>query len=435
MTSPSAQAVELLNQAYIRHFPEEALRSINRLSISEVADFLQQQSTVDKIRIWNGLLVDNASRLLTLLPAAVVKTLIQEGEPSHTARILVRVEKDQRDDLLSQVDKFRQRELMTLVDYPADSAGALMDTRFLTLVSDYSVRDAFNKIKRFKPDFTQQLYTVDADGVLSGRIELHQLALANEQDELSTLIEPIHAVVETTATREEVIDQLENQKISDLPVVDINGKLVGVVRHDTLLDAFRQETSADLMTMVGANRNEQALSKISFVVRKRLPWLTINLFTAFLAAAVVGIFEGIIAKFTALAILLPVVAGQSGNTGAQALAVTMRGLALREIGESQWLRVARKEIGAAFINGCAIAAFTSLAVFFWSSSTGLAFVIGISMVIAMVAAAFAGVLIPITLSALGQDPAQSSSILLTTVTDVVGFSTFLGIATALSGIL
>jgi magnesium transporter len=191
----------------------------------------------------------------------------------------------------------------------------------------------------------------------------------------------------------------------------------------------------DILTMVGASRDERALSSVLFVVRKRLPWLSINLLTAFLAAAVVGLFEDTIARFTALAVLLPVVAGQSGNTGAQALAVTMRGLVLREIGTSQWLRVARKEVGAGFWNGVAIALMTSAGVLFWSSSMGLALVIGVSMVIAMVAAGFSGVVIPVVLSKLGQDPAQSSSIILTTVTDVVGFFAFLGIATMLSDLL
>ena len=238
-----------------------------------------------------------------------------------------------------------------------------------------------------------------------------------------------------TATREEVVQQLEQHRITDLPVVDLSGRLIGIIRYDALMTAVREESSIDIQTMVGASRDERALSKVSFVVRKRLPWLSINLLTAFLAATVVGLFEGTIAKFTALAVLLPVVAGQSGNTGAQALAVTMRGLALREIGTSQWMRVARKEIGAAFVNGIAIAVLTGAGVFVWSSSVGLVMVIGVSMVISMLAAALSGVIIPIVLSSLGQDPAQSSSIILTTVTDVVGFFSFLGIATMLSGML
>jgi magnesium transporter len=237
------------------------------------------------------------------------------------------------------------------------------------------------------------------------------------------------------ASREEVVEQLEKYKLADIPVVDVNGKLVGVIRYNALVNAVREETSADILTMVGVSKNESALSKARFVVRKRLPWLEINLLTAFLAASVVGIFEGTIAKFTALAVLLPVVAGQSGNSGAQALAVTMRGLALREIHTWHWRKVALKEIGAGFINGLAIALTTALGVFVWSRSSGLSLVIAVSMVISMMAAAVAGVIIPMVLSAVGQDPAQSSSIILTTITDVVGFFSFLGIATLLSGML
>jgi magnesium transporter len=174
---------------------------------------------------------------------------------------------------------------------------------------------------------------------------------------------------------------------------------------------------------------------VSFAVRKRLPWLQINLATAFLAATVVGLFEGIVARFTALAVLLPVVAGQSGNTGAQALAVTMRGLALREIRPRQWLRISLKEVSVAFLNGLAVAITTSLAVYIWSGSLGLALVIGLSMVISMIAAGLSGAAIPMILISMGQDPAQSSSIILTTVTDVVGFFSFLGIATVLASML
>jgi magnesium transporter len=166
-----------------------------------------------------------------------------------------------------------------------------------------------------------------------------------------------------------------------------------------------------------------------------LPWLEINLATAFLAASVVGLFEGTIARFTALAVLLPVVAGQSGNTGAQALAVTMRGLAMREIRIGQWPRLLQKESRVALLNGIAVSLTTAAGVFLWSRSPGLALVIGISMVLSMIAAGMAGVLIPTVLTTMGQDPAQSSSIILTTVTDVVGFASFLGIATLLAALL
>jgi magnesium transporter len=187
--------------------------------------------------------------------------------------------------------------------------------------------------------------------------------------------------------------------------------------------------------MVGASKDERATSSSWFALRKRMPWLQINLLTAFMAAAVVGIFEGTIAKFTALAVLLPVVAGQSGNAGAQALAVTMRGLALREIRIGQWMKVTLKEVNTGFWNGVAVAITCGIGVYFWSGQVGLVIVIASSMIIAMVMAGMAGALVPITLKRLGQDPAVASSIVLTTVTDIAGFFSFLGIATLLSGML
>ncbi|NKB81399.1 MAG: hypothetical protein GKS05_05830 [Nitrospirales bacterium] len=184
--------------------------------------------------------------------------------------------------------------------------------------------------------------------------------------------------------------------------------------------------------MVGVSADERALSTPWFAVKKRLPWLQINLLTAFLAAFVVGLFESTIAQFTALAVLLPVVAGQSGNTGAQSLAVVMRGLALRDIRPSQWGTVSRKEVAVAFINGVAVAATTCLGVYLWSQSLGLTMIIGVSMILSMTIAGLSGAIIPIILRSLNQDPAQSSSIILTTVTDVFGFLSFLGLATLFS---
>jgi magnesium transporter len=220
-----------------------------------------------------------------------------------------------------------------------------------------------------------------------------------------------------------------------LPVLDVHGRLIGAIRHDALLKTLEEAVSVDIQMMVGAGREERALSPLQFAVKKRLPWLQINLATAFLAAAVVGLFESTIAQFTALAVLLPVVAGQSGNAGAQALAVTMRGLALREISTRHWFRVLFKEMNVGIVNGLAIALTTGVAVLLWSKSTGLALVICIAMILSMVVAGLAGSVIPIALTRLGQDPAQSSSIILTTVTDIAGFMSFLGIATLLASLL
>lgn len=435
MTANAMHAVHALNQAYLQLHPVEALHAINKLSVKDVARFLQQQSASDMVSLWDKLTLDTATAVLQQLPESHARQIMQRGEPVQTARMLMRLNADDRQHFMTYVGSSRQRELNSLVEYPEDSAGSLMDPRFIPLYETLSVREALHRIRKLKPRFTRQLYIIDADGKLQSMVEIHRLAMAEASAKLAELTQPVPALVMATATREEVVGQLEQHRITDLPVVDLEGRLIGIIRYDTLMEVVREESSVDILTMVGASRDERALSKISFVVRKRLPWLSINLLTAFLAASVVGLFESTIAKYTALAVLLPVVAGQSGNTGAQALAVTMRGLALREIGTSQWMRVARKEIGAAFINGVAIALMTGIGVLVWSSSMGLMMVIGSSMVIAMLAAGFAGVVIPMILSSIGQDPAQSSSIILTTVTDIVGFFAFLGIATMLSGML
>src|SRR5690606_15509266 len=225
---------------------------------------------------------------------------------------------------------------------------------------------------------------------------------------------------------------MEQHRLASLPVVGFDRRLLGIIRYDGLVRAAQQALTDDLQRMVGAGSEERALSSPWLTMKSRLPWLLINLVTAFAAASVVGVFDETIARFTALAVLLPVVAGQSGNTGAQALAVTSRGLALREIRTSHWLRVTTKEVGAAAVNGVAIAAVTSAGVWIWSHNLGLCAVISISMVISMVLAAISGAVIPIILAALGRDPATASSIILTTVTDIVGFFSFLGLATVLA---
>ena len=435
MDSNAMPAVQALNHAFLHRHPLPARQALNQLSVDDIAELMQAQDATDMVSVWNGLMLDVAASVLQRLPEINARQILQRADPVHTSRVLIRLAEQDRQQLMRLVDNARQRELSSLVQYPDGSAGSLMDPRFLPLYETHTVKEVLHRIRKFKPHFSRQIYTIDEEGRLQRMVEMHKLVLGEGEDELAALSQSVPAMVVATASREEVVKQLETQRVNDLPVVDIAGRLIGVIRYDALIEAVREESSVDILTMVGASRDERALSKISFVVRKRLPWLSINLLTAFLAASIVGLFESTIAQFTALAVLLPVVAGQSGNTGAQALAVTMRGLALREIGASHWLRVARKEVGAAFINGAAIALMTAAGVLVWSSSVGLALVIGSSMVIAMIAAAFSGVVIPVMLSSLGQDPAQSSSIILTTVTDVVGFFAFLGIATLLSSML
>jgi len=428
-------AVEALSLRYLLDYPGEAARELERLDTQEIATLLAQQPLHAVVPVWEQLTSDVEQAVIGLLPDPMVRHLLSELEPALAVALLGRLEPEQRQCSLALLDPQVSSELAKLMDYPVDSAGQLMDPRVVVLRAELTAQEALTRLRSLKRRDVHEFFLIDDDGRLEGRVQIQELALAEPGTLLATLRHTITAVVNDIAQREEVVELLARSDITDLPVVDFSGRLVGVIRQSALVSAMQEEASLDIQTMVGVSKDERALSPAGFAVRKRLPWLQINLLTAFLAAAVVGLFEDTIARFTALAVLLPVVAGQSGNAGAQALAVTMRGLALREISLRHWPKVVIKEVSVGFTNGIAIAATTAIGVYFWSGSSGLVIVIVSAMIISMVAAGFAGALVPITLSRLGQDPAQSSSIILTTVTDIVGFFSFLGIATLLSGML
>ncbi len=435
MKADLSVAVQALNRRFLLDYPGEAARRIDAVPPEEAAALFASVPIHIAVPVWEHLAPDTEERLLDHLPDAIIRPLLTELEPHRSSGLLSRLDRQERERIMALLDPHVEQELRGLMGYPPDSAGNLMDPRIIPFRADMTVQETVARLRSLKQRDLRVLFLVDHESHLSGYVELHDLVLADGSRMLQSLSRPIAAAIPDLAPREEVVEKLEQFKLTVIPVVDFSGRLVGVIRQAGLVAALQEETSLDIQTMVGVSKEERALSKIPFAVRKRLPWLEINLLTAFLAASVVGLFESTIAKFTALAVLLPVVAGQSGNAGAQALAVTMRGLALREIGARHWKRVVFKEVSVGLLNGLAIAFTTGIAVFFWSNSSGLGLIIAASMVLAMIAAGFAGAIIPIMLTRLGQDPAQSSSIVLTTVTDVVGFFSFLGIASALAGII
>lgn len=427
--------VAALNERFLLDFPGEAARELESMPADDAAALLKEQPARAVVHVWEALAADVACELLSLLPAEVAQHVLAEADPIASVAALLQMDAKERDQRLMGLNSQVAQELRELMAYPENSAGRLMDPRVGPLRADMTIAEALNRLRAIRRRGLRELFVVDEAGRLTGRIEIEDLALAEHDQTLSSILRGIVAAVRDLDPREDVVEQLQSQPISVLPVVSHAGRFIGVIRQAELMSAVQKETSLDLQTMVGASADEGALSPATFAVRKRLPWLQINLLTAFLAAAVVGMFEGIIAKFTALAVLLPVVAGQSGNAGAQALAVTMRGLVLREISLRQWPRIVGKESTTGLINGLAVAATTALGVFVWSGSLGLVLVIALAMVISMVAAGLAGALVPILLRRFGQDPATASSIILTTVTDVVGFFSFLGIATLLAPML
>lgn len=415
--------------------PDESARLLETAGDEASAALLAELATDRALSVLRRLTPDRAARVLASLPEAARNALLAALNPNIAAGWLARLDPEQRDACLATIDPHLAQELRELGRYGPDTAGGLMDPRVITFRPDATVRDVIRRLRRFRDRRIYDVFLVDGEGRLVGSISLEDIVLARAATPLQSLVTTEPVRVAATSSRDEVIETFDAHRIASLPVVDFEGRLLGVLRQRELIAVAQREATADAVTMVGASGEERALSSPWFAVRKRLPWLEVNLLTAFLAASVVGLFEGTIARVTALAVLLPVVAGQSGNTGAQALAVTMRGLALREVRTRHWMRVAAKEGLAAAGNGVAVALTTAAAVFLWSRSVALASVIGISMVISMVMAGLAGAMIPMALTALKQDPAQSSSIILTTVTDVAGFFSFLGIATLMMSAL
>lgn len=429
MTGDIDQVADRLNRLFFTEHPTEAARMIEQLSLEDGAEAARRQPPAILAPVWRNLLPETAAQLLRALPDEMADDLIAATPPAQVVRLFGFMPDDEVAARLGRLEPALKTDLELMLSYPADTAGRLMNTSVATFRRDAIARDTLRQLRERGMRTARNLFLVDDAQRLTGRAALTDVALAPPGTTLGELEQPVVAAVRPIDPLGMITQAFEETGVLDLPVVDLDGVMVGAITHDDIARTIKKDATADLQTMVGASREERALSSPIFTVRKRMPWLQINLVTAFMAAAVVGVFEATIAQVTALAVLLPIVAGQSGNTGAQALAVTMRGLALREITVRQWATVMRKEVIAGFVNGLAIAVTCGIGVFIWSQSFGLVAVIMSSMVLAMVAAGFAGALIPIALTRLGQDPATSSSIILTTVTDIAGFFSFLGIAT------
>ena len=427
----AASALEAMVRAFASDHPDGAARALESLAPRAAAQLLQQLPTRIAAPVTERLSPDAAALILTVLGADGSRDLLGSLPSRQAAAILHHLEDTVREAALSGLEPDRGRAIRDLLRYSPDTAGGMMDARLTSLPIDLNVREAIAALRRARRDTLYYLYVTDRVGKLCGVLDMRELLLASPRDPLENLVKREIVTVPVDMPSDEVASLIQRRRFVALPVVDHDGHLLGVVKPDEVLEAFQQEAFGDLQKMVGAGEDERALSPVSVVVRKRLPWLIVNLGTAFLASMVVGLFESTIQKVTALAVLMPIVAGQGGNTGAQSLAVVMRGIALREILPGSIARLVRKEALGALLNGLAVACATGLAVWLWDGRIGLSLVIMLAMIVNMTAAGLFGAAIPLTLRALGRDPAQSSSIFLTTVTDVVGFAAFLGFAVLL----
>jgi magnesium transporter len=426
---------QLLHEAFFTDYHEEAAQILETFQVPDILRLMQSTTGKNVANLLACMSPVVAAEVITAMSTDLLAQTLPEMSPAIAASLLQRLDENLWNAILNRIPSRHANEIRSYMEYPPDSVGSLMDPGVFALPEDLTVEEAMAQVRSRAPKDIHDLYIVDRNHTLVGNLSVRDLLLVEPDERLQSVMHRDLSAIHPLESREQIVELFSQRLLFTIPVVDLDGHLLGVIRNQDIVKASQEDATADILTMVGANKDERPLSSVSFSVRKRLPWLQLNLLTAFLAAFVVGIFESTIAQFTALAVLLPIVAGQSGNTGAQSLAVVIRGLALRDIRPSEWFQVSGKEVFVAFLNSLAVAGVACLAVAIWSRSLGLTLVIGISMIISMVIAGLSGAMIPMALKALKQDPAQSSSIVLTTVTDVVGFLSFLGLATLFSSFL
>ncbi|HMO54881.1 MAG TPA: magnesium transporter, partial [Tepidiformaceae bacterium] len=306
----------------------------------------------------------------------------------------------------------------------------IMSRGYIALHDSISVQQAIDYLRVLRPssDRAYYLYVVDSDGRLVGTASLRDLIISAPRTPLSEITQrDIHAVA-TGTDQEEAARTLQKYNLLAVPVVDDEGRLEGVMTADDLIDVLQEEATEDMYRMVGLDEHERIFSPVQTSVRRRLPWMLVNLVTAFVAAATVGIFDGTIEQAAVLALFMPVVAGMGGNAGTQTATIAVRSIALGDLRVRDIFRACRKEILVAMSNGLAVGCAAGLGSYLWKQNTTLSMVLCAALFLNICFATLAGVLIPLGLKAARVDPALAANIFVTTVTDVMGFAIFLGLA-------
>jgi magnesium transporter len=415
---------------FFEHDLTAASRMLESMNERDAAGVLASLPTALSIRVLKNLQISFSAALLANTHETVLKSLTAQLDPQFLSTVLMHLSKESRERIRQHISGKIEIQIRDMLEYPSGSVGRVMTTDFLSFGKNESARDAISKIrslakKRFPASYA---YVVDEENHLIGVLNMRDLMIASPQTPLDSIIQKevfsIHCFVDI----QEAAGELSKRRYFAAPVVDSDNHILGIIKAERLIKGVQEGTTEDIQRMFGVGRDERAFSSILFSLKKRLLWLHINLVTAFMAAAVVAMFEGIIAKITVLAVFLPVVAGQGGNAGAQSLAVVMRGIVMREIPENKIIPLIVKEGKLGAINGAVIGIITAIVAWVWKGSPYLGLVIGLGMLFNLIFAGISGASIPLLMKKIGIDPAQSSSIILTTVTDIMGFFAFLGFA-------
>lgn len=380
----------------------ETLLHVNDEVRGELIDALDEQVL---LRATEGLAIDDLADLIDDLPGQVT------------------------DQVLASMDRQNRDRLEAVLSYPADSAGGLMDTDTVTVRPDLSL-DVVSRYLRRRgelPAGTETLFVVSRYGRYLGMLSLSKLVTLDPERDVSEVMSTGLKPIEVDASASDVAKRFQNFDLISAPVVDADNNLVGRITIDDVVDVIRDEAEHRIMSMAGLDEEEDVFAPIGRSARRRAVWLGTNLLTAVIAALVVGLFEATLSQIVALAILMPIVASMGGIGGTQTLTIVIRGLAMGQIGWANARTLLVKEAAVALINGLLWGLVLGVTAELWFGSPALGIIIGAALLLNLFGAALAGVAIPLGMRKIGIDPALAGSVVLTTITDVVGFGVFLGL--------
>ena len=421
---------------------------VAELHEADLGDLIAALDADDRVRLVELTGTDFDFSALNEVDDTVREEILEELEPETVAEGVRELESDDAVELLEGLDEKDQDEILEKLppserdalerslEYPENSAGRRMQTEFVAVPPDWSAGQAIDYL-RDTPDLPNrfyEIYPVDGAQHWQGAVSLDALLRAGRQVPLADLIDEDRRRVSVMDDQEEVARLFGKYNLVAAPVVDTANRLVGVITIDDVVDVIEEEADEDLRALGGVTSDEELSDNVWTIARGRFNWLLVNLATAFLASSVLGLFEGQLEKMVALAVLAPIVASQGGNAATQTMTVAVRALATRELGSNNAFRVVMREGLVGLVNGLAFAVITGIAAVAWFRIPALGVVIGLAMLCNLVAGALGGILIPMVLERARADPAVASGTFVTTVTDVVGFFSFLGIATLWFGL-
>ncbi len=412
--------------ALIEALPAE-LRSDFAQLLGEDFDFAALTELDESVRV----------QLLEDMPANTVAEGVAELDSDDAVYILEDLDDEDREKILDQMSVIDRIALKRSLDYAEGSAGRRMRNEFIAVPQFWNAGQTIDHLREAGetlPDEFHEVFVVDPAFKLLGIVPLSQLLRSQRPRPMVELMTESRHVVHASENLQEVAPRFERYNLVSAPVLDEEDRLVGVLTIDDVVDVIQEEVDEDIKRLAGVG-DEDLSDTILTSSRSRLPWLVVNSFTAILAASVIGLFEGTIEEMVALAVLMPIVASMGGNTGTQAMTVTVRAIATRELSRRNTWRIIRREAAVGLVNGIVIAILIGVASGWWFENIDLGVVIASALVLNMLVAGLAGVLVPLALNRLKVDPAIASAVFVTTVTDVIGFFAFLGLAAWWFGLL